>query len=165
MKLSYWFEGLKGIWSLKREIKDIKFNNNYDMRGSVLVQQYSSKIIDYNENIIASYFETMLIEKSNLKFTKSYTFTLNTDKNTLNIYEYQTSTNNMLIDSSKGLIFSFNFENKSRADASHICKLDYYQASLDIFDINNFQMNLIVKGPNKEYTSFTQYSRNTNMIL
>ena len=147
-------EVFRGAWAFQRKI----INHLYpDLSGVVIGNAHfllSDKPCELN------YYESGNNQQNNGSILKVYY---------ASIYHFDSAFKITNLSYSRTKLFEFNLHEQSKNyftghPVIHYCKDDIYTAVLELLKLTEFQLNINVKGPNKDYTTSTVFCRHLEMI-
>lgn len=156
------FDNLIGIWSIKRVLGNYgtaegtaKFTlqNPKETILSATSSDENTLVINYREDLQVKY-------DSNFASQQQGTNVENTAYKEY-VYLYDMARDKILKKFTNGNLFyelSIDFE-KQVANGDHLCEKDFYNASYDFIDPQNFVLTYFVKGPKKDYEIKTEFTK------
>jgi hypothetical protein len=150
----YLREVFRGTWALQREI----INHLYpDLSGTVIG---NAQFLLSDKPCELNYYESGNNQQNNGSILKVYY---------ASIYHFDSAFKITNLSYSRTKLFEFNLHEQRKnyfisRPSIHHCKDDIYTAVLELLKLTKFQLNINVKGPNKDYTTSTVFRRHLEMI-
>lgn len=156
------FDNLIGIWSIKRILGNFgtaegtaKFTlqNNNETTSNATTSDENTLVINYREDLIVKYDNNV----------SSQQLSPNVENSAYKeyVYLYDMARDKIIKKFTTGNLFyelSIDFE-KQIANGDHLCEKDFYKASYDFIDPENFVLTYFVNGPKKDYLIKTEFTK------
>ncbi len=145
IKSTYILKLLEGKWSLSRTLENsIDSKLSAEANGETTIEIVDDRTLSYLENV-----KTLFKNKIEIKGKASYKFQLDDGK----LHQYTNDENYMF-----ELEF-FTHNSERHAQASYMCGQDRYNVEYIFRNNDNFTVTYEVLGPNKNYTTNTNFER------
>lgn len=133
------FSFLKGPWTFSRAVTG--YPNQGRIEGTAFFQETQPGTLHYNEEGKLT-LDTGPVLDAGQKYT------------------YRLENGQIIVDYSDGRPFHvLDFSSSKEACGEHLCGQDFYKAAYDFEGPDAFTVKWDVKGPQKDYTITTQYTR------
>ncbi|MBJ7449122.1 MAG: hypothetical protein JHC93_02045 [Parachlamydiales bacterium] len=136
------FDSLEGEWSFKRIIP-----NQGEINGRVVFHKENSSCLKYREEGVFS-----TVHGDELNSYRDYYYTLNQDR--IDIF-FDKDLKNLF----QSLIFNTNDTYPLKLRSSHLCSKDLYEGTYTFENAGQFNINYVVNGPKKNYTTYTVFKK------